>query len=133
MSEKIAELARLADADPPDVAAVQRLQAEIAWFYPDAYAAVSAFEQAVQHAQALRAAGGDDATERLTQAGTRLEELESASPRDEAAIAAAVREVQAIRAEVNAAVGAIAEAEAADGRGSSSWRTAPPPPPATSA
>ncbi|MBE7519801.1 MAG: hypothetical protein HS107_11225 [Thermoflexaceae bacterium] len=90
VAAKRERLAELAAAQPPNFAEIARLQSEILWFEPEAYATRSAFEQAVAQGQALRAAGAESGSEALRenigQQRARLEELRSASPRDEAAI-----------------------------------------------
>ncbi len=90
VAAKRERLAELAAAQPPNFAEIARLQSEILWFEPEAYATRSAFEQAVAHGQSLRAAGAESGSEAvrgsIDQQRARLEELRAASPRDEAAI-----------------------------------------------
>lgn len=86
VAEKRARLAELATAQPPNFAEVARLQSEILWFEPEAYATGAAFEQAVAHGQSLRAAGSETTRTAIDEQRARLEELRGATPRDEAAI-----------------------------------------------
>jgi hypothetical protein len=57
LAAKRRKLAELFGAPKPDLPAILRLQAEIRWFTPGAYATESAFTQAVQHGQARKGAG----------------------------------------------------------------------------
>ena len=56
-----ASSAKLFAAKNPDMIEILRLQAEIRWFAPDAYASGAAFEYAVGFGQARRSAGADAA------------------------------------------------------------------------
>lgn len=86
VAQKRERLAELAAAQPPNFAEVARLQSEILWFEPEAYATGAAFEQAVAHGQSLRAAGSETTRTAIDEQRARLEELRAATPRDEAAI-----------------------------------------------
>ena len=61
LAAKKRQLAELFDAKSPDMIAILRLQAEIRWFAPDAYASGAAFEYTVGFGQQRRSAGVDSA------------------------------------------------------------------------
>lgn len=61
LAGKKRQLADLFAAENPDMIRILRLQAEIRWFAPDAYASGAAFDYAVGVGQARRAAGTDSA------------------------------------------------------------------------
>jgi hypothetical protein len=71
LSLKRRQLAELFAAQPPDMVAILRLQAEIRWFAPGAYATESAFHHAVKFGQARKDAGKESATRAGREAPTR--------------------------------------------------------------
>jgi hypothetical protein len=75
LAEKKRVLADLFSSPNPDMVAILRVQAEIRWFAPDAYAGGAAFEYAVGFGQARRSAGADAARARNADAPTRAEVL----------------------------------------------------------
>ena len=86
LADKKQKLREAAAAKPPDIGAILRLQSEILWFEPDAYATRASIDQAVKLAQAMRSAGANvTPEENVTAAKEALKKAQERKNADDAA------------------------------------------------